>query len=274
MAQTDGLKLPIPELTEAADGPDAFADLANGLEDWAYDRILPAGVLRAPAHSWGAVTTLPSGAAVKAGDTAYYTPYKVLVAYNGTAWRQAEVPLVTAGDVSAAAGFYIGQLREHSVAGLQRWNGSVWGPPEVLPRCTVVNPGGYNVVALTNNNVPWTGATSRSTPGMWSSGNAARVYIPETGSYDVTTWCPWTTLSAQGIRQHGVRRNGDNAQLSWLASTNQHALPAPWGSSDQSGNFPDWDLVAGDYIEMIVFTNAASFPIAPYVRMTVELKRR
>lgn len=72
MALTDALKLPIPELTETADGPDAFSDLANAVEDWAYDRILPAGVTRYLPHYWGPLASFPT-TGIKAGDTFRHT---------------------------------------------------------------------------------------------------------------------------------------------------------------------------------------------------------
>jgi hypothetical protein len=125
VALTDGLKLPIPELTEGADGPAAFGSLANAVEDYAYDRILPTGVTRWPGHHWGSVTTLPTGTSVKRGDTAWYATYNVLVAYDGTNWRQAEIPVVAIGGTGVAdpaiAGFYDGQLRHHATYGLQVW---------------------------------------------------------------------------------------------------------------------------------------------------------
>jgi hypothetical protein len=132
VALTDGLKLPIPELTDSADGPAAVSGLANAVEDWSYDRILPSGVTRWPKHHWGPVTTLPSGTSVKRGDTAWYSPYNVMVMYDGTNWRQAEIQTVAVGGTGVAdpsiPGFYPGQLRDHATFGQQRWNGTNWVP--------------------------------------------------------------------------------------------------------------------------------------------------
>jgi hypothetical protein len=67
---TPGLKLPYPELTEIADGPDALNDLATAVEGYTYNRVLPAGVTRMPGYYWGERNTAPlytEGARI--GDT-------------------------------------------------------------------------------------------------------------------------------------------------------------------------------------------------------------
>lgn len=93
MAETQNLKLQIPELTETADGPDAFRDMAQGIEDYVYNRILPTGVLRAPEAYWGASGSLPNNAAVRVGDTATHTGLRSLMVCigltaNGPTWDQ------------------------------------------------------------------------------------------------------------------------------------------------------------------------------------------
>lgn len=118
MGATDALKLPIPELTETADGPDAFSDLANAVEDYVYDRVLPIGVSRAPSHHWGSGTALPTAAGgLKVGDTYTHTGLGTdgcLMRYSVAGWRQAEVPrfasiaALTAAVTNYAALFYRG----------------------------------------------------------------------------------------------------------------------------------------------------------------------
>jgi hypothetical protein len=124
VATTDGLLLPIPELTDSADGPGGFGALANALEDYLYDRILPTGVTRSPMHHWSAGTAFPTGTAVKRGDHFFHTTYNVLCVYDGTNWRQAEIPVVTATDTTV--GFYDGQQRIHPTNGLQLWRNNTW----------------------------------------------------------------------------------------------------------------------------------------------------
>jgi hypothetical protein len=86
---TTNLKLPYPELTDAVDGPSSFDALAQGVEDYFYRRILPAGITRMPVYNWGAGSAYPSGAA--AGDTFTHQGLgPSLMRWNGSAWRQAE----------------------------------------------------------------------------------------------------------------------------------------------------------------------------------------
>jgi hypothetical protein len=97
VAATNGLALPIPELTDTADGPDGFSDLANAVEDYFFDRILPVGVTRYPGHSWGSVTGLPT-TGTKLGDTCYHTGLKsfmVCLTDGGGTWRQLRPGIVT-----------------------------------------------------------------------------------------------------------------------------------------------------------------------------------
>lgn len=139
MAATNALALPIPELTQLADGPDAFSDLANAVEDYFYDRITPAGVTRTPTYYWGAGTTPPdpgSTAGLQRGDTYWHTGQGVLLDYNGTAWRQAAFPPPGAD----SAGYFVGQYRDHATYGLQRWDGTAWGDPSPQPTGQWITP--------------------------------------------------------------------------------------------------------------------------------------
>jgi hypothetical protein len=92
---TNALLLPIPELTEMADGPDAISDLANAVEDYVYDRVLPSGVVRYPTHHWGAGTSFPTTVnGVKVGDTYHHTGLACLMAYQGPGWVQVNASTV------------------------------------------------------------------------------------------------------------------------------------------------------------------------------------
>jgi hypothetical protein len=137
VATTDGLKLPIPELTDTADGPNAVSNLANAVEDYAFDRLLPTGVTRYPAHDWGAVTTLPTGTGVRIGDTAFYTPFQVMVIWDGANWRQLGIRAVASNDNTP--GFYTGQYRELAdpaggTGRLQRWSTNTGSWQTSMPR--------------------------------------------------------------------------------------------------------------------------------------------
>lgn len=114
MGTTPGLKLPIPELTETADGPDAFSDLANATEDFVYDRILPAGVTRVPSYFWGQGVTYPTGTELRPGDVYLHTSFG-LRQYNGTTWVPADTADRTLGDAYLAAPISAG------IAGAPSW---------------------------------------------------------------------------------------------------------------------------------------------------------
>lgn len=112
MGSTNGVLLPIPELTEAADGPKLASDLANSIEDYFFDRIISAGaasagVVRYLPYHWGAGTTFPySTAGAREGDLYRHTglgcTMRCITAgttqANGV-WKQAETSVVA----SAAA---------------------------------------------------------------------------------------------------------------------------------------------------------------------------
>jgi hypothetical protein len=125
---TPNLVLPYPELTETADGPDAFSDLALAVENWAYNRSAPPGA-RFPAHFWGSGATPPAtnNAALRPGDLYHHATMKVMLVFTGQGWRQAAFDTSTGTE----SGFHIGQLRVHSTLGLQYWDGSGWGPLRV-----------------------------------------------------------------------------------------------------------------------------------------------
>lgn len=91
MGATAQLKLPFPELNDMADGPDAFSDLNVMIESYFYDRTLPTGVTRAPTYYWGSSATLPTSAALRAGDT-YTLSGKLMMFVGGTTWAEVGRP--------------------------------------------------------------------------------------------------------------------------------------------------------------------------------------
>jgi len=132
---TNALLLPFPELTETADGPDAFSDLANAIEDWTYDRSLPAGVTRYLPHHWGSGISLPTFAAgARDGDTYRHTGLSCRMKFDGTNWRQDDI--ATLANVAArnaiSAGAYAALLHEDFRVWLSdvdltyTWNGAAW----------------------------------------------------------------------------------------------------------------------------------------------------
>jgi hypothetical protein len=144
VGSTNGVLLPIPELTESADGPKAVNDLANAVEDYFYDRVLPTGVVRYPIHHWGSGTALPTVAnGVKTGDTYLHTGLGCMMRFiTGTTWRQAEPALVASlAARDAIATNYSGLLYDgfevHMQAGASgekfRWNGSIFRRITNLP---------------------------------------------------------------------------------------------------------------------------------------------
>lgn len=130
---TNGLSLPIPDLTEAADGPDAIGDLANAIEDYVYDRILPAGVTRYPNHHWGAGTSLPTLAqGARAGDRYRHTGLGCRMVFDGTNWLQDEISVVGNAAARDAISTNYGSLLYYGFrvrADLNRtyeWTGGFW----------------------------------------------------------------------------------------------------------------------------------------------------
>lgn len=133
MGTTPNLKLPIPELTETADGPDAFSDLALATEGYVYNRVLPAGVVRVPNYYWGVGTSLPTGTDLRAGDTYRHTGLGCLMAYNGAAWRQAGVSVAAnqtarlAISTSHAAALHESfRIWQTDTGAEWAWNGASW----------------------------------------------------------------------------------------------------------------------------------------------------
>lgn len=80
MGTTSNLKLTWPEFSDQADGPAAFSALANSVEGYFFNRVLPSGVTRAPSYYWGTVTSYPT-TGLQPGDTC--TLSGVLWEYTG-----------------------------------------------------------------------------------------------------------------------------------------------------------------------------------------------
>lgn len=142
MGSTNGVLLPIPELTESADGPKAVSDLSNAIEDYFFDRIISAaqataGVARYLAYHWGAGTTLPSGGLLRIGDTYQHNGLRCLVRWNGTIWRQIEPAVVaTAAErdtisTTYAALLHMGFKVTVTGTGDFEWGGTTWFQPGV-----------------------------------------------------------------------------------------------------------------------------------------------
>lgn len=134
MALTPRLKLPVPDLTQVADGPDAISDLALALEDWALDRILPTGITHAPVHHWGSLNsgapTFAQGA--KVGDTYYNTDLRCTMRCisDGT-WAQSDGPVycATLANRPASNSYHIYngfQIYVNSQSQVYTWDGTYW----------------------------------------------------------------------------------------------------------------------------------------------------
>lgn len=132
MAVTPRLKLPIPDLTGVADGPDAFSDLALALEDYVLDRVKPTGILHAPNHHWGSGVSYPvTGRQV--GDTYFNSALRSLMVYTGQTvdWVQAHGPLYCTGATQrpprTSYGLYEGfQIYIGTQAQVYTWDGTRW----------------------------------------------------------------------------------------------------------------------------------------------------
>lgn len=103
MGTTPALKLPFPNLTETADGPDAFSDLAQAVENYVYNRILPTGITSSPGHYWGSGGTYPPAAGLKPGDSFIHSTAG-LQFWNGSNWSTLmtldRLRLISTGDAA------------------------------------------------------------------------------------------------------------------------------------------------------------------------------
>ena len=159
MGTTTNLKLPWPELTDAVDGPGSFEDLAQGIEDYFFNRILPAGITRSPVYHWGSGASFPARPAI--GDTFTHTALgPSLMRWNGAAWRQvepADVASVSARNVisinQSALLHPNFQVRQTDTGEAWRWDGaSTWQPASgTLVTGKAWRTGGPSAIANTAN---------------------------------------------------------------------------------------------------------------------------
>lgn len=281
MGATDALKLPIPELTDTADGPDAISDLANAVEDYVYDRVLPSGVTRYPLHFWGSGTALPTSVSgAKAGDTYYHTGLACTmrcISPGATAatniWRQAEVAIVAnlatrdamSANYSAILhdGFEVEVLAVTGPPALPaakyRWQTNSWvipntGLPLAVLRQTIQSgsyPAGWGAIALD--------LAQLDTHGGWASGANTRWTCPagHGGTFKASGHTVLSTYGDQG--NVAIWKNGA-------------ALPDSTGTWSTGQSFVTGEkiftLSPGDYISLMgyravtwgtsVFPDAAS----------------
>lgn len=211
MAVTNGLSLPIPELTEDADGPKAFSDLANGVEDYVLDRILPAGVTHAPSHFWGSGTTFPLAAAgLRAGDTFFHSTYSCLFTFiTGTTWRQAHKPTyANFASLPAASGLYDGFL---AFVTSKNTEYRVWNINGTL---TWKSAKPFGEIYLAQNWTPgagdsapnvWPTVAQYDTDNMWSGLATGNFILPVAGVYRVRF--RFAVLASAGLLIARVNKN-------------------------------------------------------------------
>jgi hypothetical protein len=291
VAVTNGLVLPIPELTDTADGPDAISDLANAVEDYFFDRILPPGVTRWSTFHWGSGASFPTvlqGA--KVGDLYYHTGLACTMrAINPGAttpvWRQAEPAIVaskTARDAVStnySALLYEGfEIHVQTVAGppvipgnKYRWSGSAWTSLESLPRVLVTRTSATSAPGSTETILAWDVA-STSVP--------SRLIIPENGEYDLWIAGSWALSANPGGLAMGARING-SLNTQWIDLRPSQ----PYYFSAQQGVLKGLQLVANDYVEFTILQNSDSSRAftqpgvipgnpQPFVRASVQLAVR
>jgi hypothetical protein len=254
---TNGVLLPYPELTDTADGPDAVNKLANAVEDYFFDRIMPAGVTRWLGYYWGAGTNFPTVVqGLKSGDTYFHTGLGCLMGYDGTNWRQrekTEVPSATARNTINAnystlmyPGF---QVVQSDVGRTYEWSGAVWNPVVNLPGVrltkagtTPTGAGGWTILPFDNP-----GALSNNAAGMWASGNPSHLVAPERGLYRAMVGANNCNNLQLRLNSGGSSSNGTMV----AAATNSAAL----GYLNAVGDAIP--MSAGDYVEPFCFTTAA-----------------
>lgn len=169
MGSTNGVLLPYPELTETADGPAALAGLANSIEDYFFDRVLPGGITRYVPYHWGTGTTYPTtGGGLKAGDTYYHSTLGCTMRYTGSVWRQSHLATLTAVQRQALTSAILHdgfEVFETDTDRVVYWNGSRW-------RLRTAEATG----TTGGTNSGWAGTTF-----AWVAGLGAKIVIPADG---------------------------------------------------------------------------------------------
>jgi hypothetical protein len=256
MGVTNGLALPIPELTESADGPDAFSDLANAVEDYVYDRTLPAGVTRYLPHHWGSGTSLPTvGMGARDGDTYRHTGLGCLMRFNGTDWKQArfaEVANKTARDAMVTnysalmhdnfEVWQIDQKRMFRYMGGTKWHLAGGPAPSAMVRRTSA----MNLPIGQWSFMSWESAPELSDATMWTIGNPTRMFAPIDGIYMVTMVLSLneshgTAWLYSGISINSSLRRGNAGYHSGVNT------PSEWGFTTRAA------IAAGGYVEANAF---------------------
>lgn len=264
MAVTNGLALPIPELTDTADGPDAISDLANATEDYVFDRILPAGVTRYPGHHWGSGVALPTYAqGVRAGDSYYHTGLACLMravdpAATIPVWRQAALATVASlAARDAISTNYSGLLypefrvRQTDVGVTWSWTGTEWAAI-TLVRGKLWRTQGFSGGLANNTEYVVTMGASRVSGGFTTVPDALN--IPYDGLYDLD-WQGYVSGGVVGIVNFWVRRTHPGVADNIVGSA---ALNKTYAGVDSQGastnkNVP---LRAGNTLRLIVYQYA------------------
>lgn len=300
MGSTNGVLLPIPELTESADGPKAVSDLSNAIEDYFFDRIISpaqttAGIVRLLPYHWGSGTSLPTATmGAKAGDLYLHTGLACTmrcITPGNTAgtniWRQAENAIVAtqaardAISTNYSALLYEGfQVQVQTVvgpplvlAGKFRWINNAWIRAAVaLPRVSVRRTTVQSIPGTTGAAIAFDTASTRSTSGMWAAGSATRLVAPETAEYDLTALVPVAVSANAGGLALSCRINGGAPATAIGMDARASNV---WYESDLSATLPGLELTAADYVEIWLIHNTdASRNISIGARATLELVRR
>ncbi|HEX8321613.1 Kelch repeat-containing protein [Longimicrobium sp.] len=140
MGATPGLGLTWPEMTDPADGPDAFSDLAGQVESYVLNRTPVTGVNHYPIHDWGSGNVLPENARV--GDTFWHTGLKCRLWNGGSTtvgtvttpiWHQATLArvadraarlVISASYPTVIFGGY--QVQQIDDGSIWSWSGTDW----------------------------------------------------------------------------------------------------------------------------------------------------
>jgi hypothetical protein len=174
-----------------------------------------------------------------------------------------------------AAGSFLGQYRDHPTAGAQRWTGTVWGPPEVLPRVTVRRTTVQSIPGTVGAVIAFDAVSTRSTPGMWSAGTPSRMIAPETGEYDLSWHMPWANSPNPGALSVQMRYNGTLPAGGGLIGYLDARPSQSYYGSEVTGIIRGLELNANDYVEIYGLHNTdANRNVAAGARATLSLARR
>lgn len=270
MGVTNGLALPIPELTDTADGPDAISDLANATEDYVYDRILPPGVTRYPSHHWGAGTQFPTYAqGVRAGDSYYHNGLACLMravdpGATTPVWRQgalATVASLAARDTISTnyPGLLYPDFRvQQTDAGVTwSWTGTEWAA-RTLVRGKLWRTQSFSGTMANNVEYIVNMGASRVSGGFTTQPDT--LVIPYDGQYDLD-WQGYLTGNATGVVNWWIRRSHPGVGDAVIATGTLNKTSA---SFDSQGSFAarGVPLRAGNSLRLIIYQYVG--PVAFY----------